>query len=235
MDELFDEPVFPEEEYPGQNEVKGRLKLDLYGEAVELMTALVKRFPKNERLLTDLASTYWMLPGSIHKMKAKEYIKEALVVAENARTYLIAAQIFIMTAEPKQGRQLLIKAEDYKDEPWSIMNNFLAGYAHSLLNNWEESRHYFELCTDGNPFWPNAWMNLGLSHYKLGNLNEALRAYDYCIVVDENFANAYRQLGTIYFETNRYKDALEMFEKVLFLEPNNEHAQQYIQRIKPLL
>jgi len=72
-----------------------------------------------------------------------------------------------------------------------------------------------------NPYYADAYNNLGLVYLKEKNHDEAQKAFAMTLELEPDFAEAYNNLALVYMEREMYHKALEWFTKASTLMPEN--------------
>ena len=109
--------------------------------------------------------------------------------------------------------QLLSKATMLAPDNVVVRNNY--GFALMVNQRWEEAAVQFRRCTELQPQFTRAYVNLGMTLTRLDRFDEALATFR--MVLPE--PDAYYNLGLMYRGLGRYDDAAESFRNALAANP----------------
>jgi tetratricopeptide (TPR) repeat protein len=78
------------------------------------------------------------------------------------------------------------------------------------------------------PYYAEAYANLGNVFKELSMLDESLDAYNMAVILNPNLAGVYSIRGNLLQDLNKYQEALEDYDKAIALKP--DYAEAYLNR-----
>lgn len=79
----------------------------------------------------------------------------------------------------------------------------------------------YELSLKLNPYYKEAFHQLGLAYFKKNDLKEAEKNFKKAIELDENYFDAHNNLGLVYEEQGKLEEALKEYNRAKKIEPGN--------------
>ena len=95
----------------------------------------------------------------------------------------------------------------------------ILGSSYLEIQNYPEAERLFNIGTQINPFYPNAWNGLGVALLKQGKNSEAVKAFDN-ISWDERTADMWYNIGWALYYLERYSESAKAYNRSIQLANN---------------
>jgi Tfp pilus assembly protein PilF len=108
--------------------------------------------------------------------------QEMAISAEEAESRLMLAENYLVEAEPRMALEQLRIIESQTQQCRRL--HFLFGVSYKLLDDLEMSSRAYERAVEIDPYFGEAWNNLGQVKQALGEYEASRRAYEHALTLD---------------------------------------------------
>lgn len=105
-----------------------------------------------------------------------------------------------------------------------LRRDFDAAIRQQAAGKYAEAAEAFELVTNTEPEWFEAWMNLGVCKASIGQFEPAIAAFSSAIEIDPNVVDVHSALGLALIRLKRYAEAERYARQARKLDPGSHRA-----------
>lgn len=171
----------------------------------------------------------WLALKKDKENEAKSSFDEAVKVAEEEERDSIIGEIGSNLVRLEKFQMAvkyldLLPSDYYKG---NIPSAFEFAYALSLSGREGQAMELYEQITADDPFYDEAWYNLGIIYGQKGLYDKALEAYTNCVDVNPYYAEAFFNLGNTYLVLENVVKAVECYTEYLSLSQPDPEMRVY--------
>ncbi|MBB3185859.1 tetratricopeptide repeat protein [Microbacter margulisiae] len=183
----------------------------LSGEAQKAYQIVERNFP-----LDDAESL--MLKGEalmqLHRTKEASLIFQHLIRLPDIdieSTYLDIAYIYIASGDYSSALSYLEQGVAIDNKSLDLLQE--TAICCEQLQKIEKAIDYYQRMISIDPYFTEAWYNLGLVYFGQAAYEKALDAFDFVTIIDDKDAGGWLQKGNTFFHLNQYNEALTCYSQ----------------------
>jgi Tfp pilus assembly protein PilF len=134
--------------------------------------------------------------------------QEMAISAEEAESRLMLAENYLVEAEPRMALEQLRIIESQTQQCRRL--HFLFGVSYKLLDDLEMSSRAYERAVEIDPYFGEAWNNLGQVKQALGEYEASRRAYEHALTLDGYMTPEFAayNMASLFAEQGKLEQAL---------------------------
>ncbi len=132
---------------------------------------------------------------------------------------------------PKENSQTSLAGVEEKGKRELILNSEILTHFNSGVQSYQKGETLkaigaYQKVIELNPFYVEAYNNLGIIYQEIGDLESALRNYQKAVEINPGYEKGLNNLGILFYLRGEYEKASEVFQKALSVNPN--HIESYL-------
>jgi hypothetical protein len=144
---------------------------------------------------------------------------------------MLAGMIFLASLYTRLGKDAMVRFKNWTVARWALdkaqladwddrREPFYAGAAYFSLGKYDAAVELFRLDVARNPYYMDAYSNLGSTLGTMGKVSEAVGLFNRAIELNPAYAEAHAGLGVAYLDSGRRARARAAFQRALELDPD---------------
>ena len=135
----------------------------------------------------------------------------------------------ILSGQEEAGLEKLLSLEERFPEWWNLL--FFIGLGNRFIGNIQEALLYFKKADKLMPDMPDILNEIGLCKMTIGSFEEGQKNFEKALKIKKDDTELMCNLGVAHFQMGEYDDAKYWMERVLELDPEDEVANQWLNKL----